>query len=77
LIDIQSFSFAGAGSSVFNLTDKRKRRGREGWGGGDYSREAIIFNISVKGGHFNIQGNITVLSPLSWDFISAEFVVRP
>ena len=27
--------------------DKRKRRGKRGGGGGDYSREAIISNISV------------------------------
>ena len=27
--------------------DKRKRRGKRGGGGGDYSREAIILNISV------------------------------
>ena len=41
---------------LFNLTDKRKRRWKEGWGGGDYSREAIIFNISIKGEHFDIRG---------------------
>ena len=38
----------------FNLTgeDKKKRRWREGWGGGNYLREAIILNISIKGGQF-------------------------
>ena len=31
--------------------DKKKRRRQEGLGGGgDYSREVIILNISVKGG---------------------------
>ena len=45
-------SFAGSNStSTRQGGDKRKRRWREGWGGGgDYSREAIILNISIKGG---------------------------
>ena len=30
--------------------DKRKRRWREEWAGGDYSREAIVLNISVRAG---------------------------
>ena len=35
-------------TSTLQGGEKRKRRWREGWGGGgDYSREAIILNISV------------------------------
>ena len=29
---------------------KEKEDGERGWGGGDYSREVIILNISIKGG---------------------------
>ena len=37
--------------------DKRKRGWREGWGGGvDYSKEAIILNILVKGGDYSRDG---------------------
>ena len=44
-------SFAGSDStSTWQGGDKRKRRWWEGWGGGDYSREATILNISIKGG---------------------------
>ena len=30
--------------------DKKREDGKRGWGGGDYSTEVIILNISVKGG---------------------------
>ena len=36
-------------SSTWRRRDKRKRRWRKGRGRGDYSREAIILSISIKG----------------------------
>ena len=47
--------------SVFNLRGRglkkeKMARGR-GWGGGNYSREAIILNIFVKGGRLFEEGD--------------------
>ena len=63
--------------------DKRKRKWREG--GDDYSREAIISNIFVKGGDYSkeainrgtaiIRGN-TVLPIFKWTFQSTPGIVE-
>ena len=49
-LELSLISFSGSDSTLtWQGGDKRNRRRQEGWGGGgdDYSREAIILNISV------------------------------
>ena len=71
-------SFAGSDSTKLDQKGiKERKAGKRGGEEGDYSREAIIFNISIKGGDYSreainqgtaiIQGNTVPFLLKKWE----------